>query len=241
MKLPAIMGHRGESGSAPENTLAAIRLASDNGIRWVELDGNVSRDGVVYVHHDDKLERCTNGSGYLIQHSSTTLDALDAGSWFGPSFQNEPLPRLSMIIDLMIERRMGLNLEIKPTAGWEEPTTKAICSLLKNQWPEDLPLILSSFSTAALTCAAIEWPQVTRGFIVCAIPGNWEEQMTQLHCKTLHCAGELLTESQAGDIKKAGYGLMCWTVNHSDDAKRLLTWGVDTVISDNPSTLSITT
>ncbi len=231
------MGHRGESGAAPENTLAAIRLAADNGITWVELDGNISSDGIAYLHHDDTLERCTNGKGYLIQRSSEELDALDAGAWFSSTFINEPLPRLSAVIDLMIERRMGLNLEIKPTAGWEKPTTIAICKLLKDQWPTELPLILSSFSTAALNYAAEEWPESVRGLIVCAIPGNWREQMKELGCQTFHCAGELLNESQANEIKQAGYGLMCWTVNSSDSAKRLHAWGVDTVISDNPSAL----
>lgn len=238
MKLPAIMGHRGESAAAPENTLAAIRQAADNGIQWVELDGNISNDGVPYIHHDDTLERCTNGTGYLIQRSSSELDSLNAGAWFDAAFSKEPLPRLSAAIELMIERHMGLNLEIKPTAGWEEPTTKAICSMLKDDWPTDLPLILSSFSTSALSYAAIEWPECTRGLIVCATPGNWQEQMSQLGCKTFHCAGELLTQSQARAIKQAGYGLVCWTVNDPQDAIRLRNWGVDTVISDNPSTLT---
>jgi len=229
------MGHRGESATAPENTLSAINLAADGGTHWVELDGNVSADGIPYVHHDDTLERCTDGTGYLIQKPANVLDQLDAGSWFSADHKAEPLPRLSAVIALMKERNMGLNLEIKPSAGWEEPTTASICSVLSEQWPKELPLILSSFSTAALHNAANYIPDATRGFIVTAIPANWQQQMQDMGCATLHCAGELLDQPTAEAIKAANYGLMCWTVNDFSDAERLWSWGVDTVISDNPS------
>ena len=58
--LPKITAHRGASGDAPENTLAAIRLAAGEGAQWIEVDVNISRDGVPVLHHDDGLERCSN-------------------------------------------------------------------------------------------------------------------------------------------------------------------------------------
>lgn len=234
ISLPRVIAHRGSSGTAPENTKAAFREAKRAGATWVELDANISSDGIPYVHHDDTITRCSNGTGFLIAQPSTCIDQLDAGSWFDPEFTNEPLPRLEAVIALLVEHRMGLNLEIKPSAGWEIPTTEAICHLITQQWPEDLPLLVSSFSEKAMQVAALHLKQATRGLIVCAIPPDWKELMAQLDCQTLHCSAELLSKAQAEQIKDAGFGLLCWTVNESRDAARLFDWGVDSVFSDYP-------
>lgn len=235
--LPRIIAHRGASGKAPENTVAAFSSALDAGAEWIELDVNISADGIPYVHHDDTLGRCTNGSGYLIAQPSSELDKLDAGAWFSPEFAGEPLPTLETTIDFCIENSMALNLEIKPSAGWEEPTTEAICSLIASRWPVDLPLILSSFSERALRKANDILPDADKGLIVCAIPANWQELLDELNCKTLHCAGDLLDQPAASMIKESGTGLLCWTVNTTDQADLLFGWGVDSVFTDRPELL----
>ena len=87
VKMPRIIAHRGASGNAPENTLAAIQMASDHGASWIEIDVNISRDGVPVLFHDDGLSRCSNGTGLVIEHSLSSLKSLDAGSWFGDEFK----------------------------------------------------------------------------------------------------------------------------------------------------------
>ncbi len=236
--LPRIIAHRGESALAPENTLAAIRLAASGGATWIEVDVNTSSDDVPFLHHDDGLERCTNGSGYLIAHPAKDLNTLDAGRWKDPSFEGEPLPTLTDTIDCLQSNQLGLNLEIKPTAGWEVPTTQAICAVIKDHWPADLPLLLSSFSPEALATAKALLPDVPRGYLACAVPPDWQSKTEALECVSFHCSQELLTERLAADIKAAGLSLLCFTVNSAERADTLFSWGVDSVFTDIPTQLN---
>ena len=92
--LPKITAHRGASGNAPENTLAAIRLAAGEDAQWIEIDVNISRDGVPVLHHDDGLERCSNGQGLVIEHPVDYLRSLNSGNWFVEIFKGETIDTL---------------------------------------------------------------------------------------------------------------------------------------------------
>lgn len=89
-----IVAHRGANHLAPENTIAATQKCVDLGVDYVEIDVRTSKDGVMYILHDKTLERTTNGSGEIKERDSEYIDQLDAGSWFGPEFADERVPRL---------------------------------------------------------------------------------------------------------------------------------------------------
>jgi glycerophosphoryl diester phosphodiesterase len=234
--LAPVIAHRGASGTAPENTLAAIKLAAEHGAQCVELDASISADGIPFIHHDDTLDRCTNGTDYLYAHSAQQLDALFASSGKA-GYENEPLPRLSACITLLTKLNMGLNLEIKPTPGLEEPTAKAVCEVLRDSWPGDLPLVLSSFSRESLKITQNELPGAARALIVCAVPETWHDQVQLLQCSNLHVAASLLTAEQAAAITISGLGLYCFTVNDVSQANALFDIGVHGVFSDYPKKL----
>ena len=78
-----ITGHRGAASLAPENTLVSIEQAAKAGADWVEIDAQLSADGIPMVFHDKTVNRCTNGTGNIADLDLTALKALDAGSWFG--------------------------------------------------------------------------------------------------------------------------------------------------------------
>src|ERR1700693_696013 len=86
MPAPWVIAHRGASGTAPENTMAAFRRAVELGARFIETDLHLSRDGVIVAIHDSTLDRTTSGRGPVMAHSLKELRALDAGSWFFPEF-----------------------------------------------------------------------------------------------------------------------------------------------------------
>jgi glycerophosphoryl diester phosphodiesterase len=89
-----IVCHRMANEHAPENTFAAAQLCVDWGVDYVEADVWTSRDGVFYLMHDFTVDRTTNGTGYILALTSSEIDRLDAGSWFGPQFAGEKVPRL---------------------------------------------------------------------------------------------------------------------------------------------------
>ncbi|WP_315130564.1 glycerophosphodiester phosphodiesterase family protein [uncultured Actinomyces sp.] len=138
-----VLAHRGASALAPENTLAAYRLAADHGARWVELDVDVISDGTIIVIHDSRLDRTTNRTGPYYGLTAADLPTIDAGSWFhapaastatgrtaagqappapvpltpvpaSPSpFAGEPLPTLAQALELLGARGVGVNVELK--------------------------------------------------------------------------------------------------------------------------------
>jgi len=93
--LPLLVAHRGASALAPENTLAAFRLAAKDGADIIELDVHLSSDEHVVVIHDAYLSRTTNGVGKVARKTLIELRALDAGGWFHPRFAGEPIPTLT--------------------------------------------------------------------------------------------------------------------------------------------------
>lgn len=218
--LAPVTAHRGASGDAPENTLAAISLAADHGAPCVEIDVSISADGIPFVHHDDRLDRCTTGHGLLCEHTAAELDLLDASKGM-PDFAGEPLPRLSAVFDLLEARGLGLNLEIKPRKGLEHDTVEAICALVEQRWPAHLPLVFSSFSRPSLAAARERLPKVPRGLLVGAIPDNWEALIKEYACRNIHCEGSSLTPEQTRELRLAGLGVYCYTVNDPALAERL--------------------
>src|ERR1700733_6820378 len=134
-----VIEHRGASGSAPENTLAAFSRAVELGAEFVERDLQLSRDARLVALHDDRLERTTNGTGSVASLTLDELRRLDAGSWFqhggaslqvdvhGPSgsastlvatrrgeFAGERIPTVEEVLAFGRERDIGLFLELKP-------------------------------------------------------------------------------------------------------------------------------
>ena len=114
--IPLVGGHRGNPAEHPENTLASFRSAIELGVDLIECDVHLSADGELIVIHDHTLERTTNGSGLVVQHTLAELSELDAGG-------GERLPTLAEVCALARDR-VGLCIETKqipiPYPGLEE-------------------------------------------------------------------------------------------------------------------------
>jgi glycerophosphoryl diester phosphodiesterase len=106
------IAHRGVSSKAPENTLAAFDLAVNKGFLNIELDVQLSRDGVPVIIHDSRIDRTTNGSGSVNSLSLEELKKLDAGSWFDSSFTSERIPMLIEVLE-RYSSKVHLHLELK--------------------------------------------------------------------------------------------------------------------------------
>ena len=96
---PQISGHRGANFIAPENTLASADSCIRLGVDVMECDVVLSKDSVFYILHDSLLNRTTNGTGPIREWYATDLDTLDAGSWFGPQWKGQKLPRFSELLE----------------------------------------------------------------------------------------------------------------------------------------------
>lgn len=107
-----IIGHRGNSSAAPENTLASIQSAFDVGTDHVEVDIRLTSDGHAVLMHDSSVDRTTDASGAISNMTLAQVQQLDAGSWFGPQFTGEPVPLLSDAL-IAVSHRGRILLDIK--------------------------------------------------------------------------------------------------------------------------------
>lgn len=236
--IPCVIAHRGASGHAPENTLAALRKAAELGAIWVEFDVMLSRDGWPVLMHDDDLARTTDGRGPLAEMSLSQLRELDAGRWFSKVFAGERIPTLKEALAALAELGLGANIEIKPTPGRETETGHTVAAYLAEAWPSNLPQpLLSSFSREALAAARGVAETAPRALLVNRVPSDWHARLIELGCGALHCNHRFLKREKAAEVQQAGYSLRCYTVNSAARARMLFDWGVDGVFTDYPDRL----
>lgn len=232
LTLPRIIGHRGAAAAAPENTLAGIREAHDQGAGWVEVDVKLTRDGVPVLMHDDRLERTTDGRGAMVDVDFADIRRLDAGSWFGPAFAGEPVPTLDELFTLCAELGLGLNLEIKPCPGREAETARVAVERAKALW-NGRPLLVSSFEEASLAEVRRVAPDLPLGVLFENVPARWRTFAARLSADTLNVDGGLET-SAIRDYVDFGRPVLAWTVNEVGRARSLAALGVHGVFSDRP-------
>lgn len=156
-----IVGHRGAAALAPENTLAGIIKSADLGITWIEIDTQLSADGVPMIFHDETVGRCTDGIGEVAQLTLEELKRLDAGSWFDSDFSGERIPTLVEVLSLCKDRGISINLELKVHYDHQaEPLVNRIAQVIEDfGFPHD-QLLLSSFSERAVELCKVKMPSI---------------------------------------------------------------------------------
>jgi glycerophosphoryl diester phosphodiesterase len=236
---PKVVAHRGGGKLAPENTLAGLRCGIEHGFHAVEFDVMLARDSVPVVMHDPYLGRTVPGSGNVFDYDAAELVHLDAGTWFAPRFKGEPVPLYTQFADACREHGVWMNVEIKPAPGFEEETGRMVAALTQAMFglqiaagdPLAVPLF-SSFSTVALAAAQLAAPDIPRALLVDDPPPDWLRQATRLDAVAIHANHKKLTRQFARQVKDAGLGLFCYTVNDPLRARELLGWGVDALCTD---------
>ncbi len=236
VSLPRVMGHRGAAASVPENTLAGIRRAAECGVSWVEFDVKLTADKIPVLMHDDSLKRTTGRDLLASDVSFAEIQTLDAGSWFAPEFADERVPSLEETLKLMLELEMLPNIEIKPSPDEDAETVLATLEVLARVWPASKPApLMSSFSYKSLETLRDQAPDLPRGYLVEELPDHWETTARELGCVTIHHYAKAVTAAQVAETKAAGYGLAVYTVNDPEQARELLDWGIDCLITDAPA------
>jgi glycerophosphoryl diester phosphodiesterase len=216
--------HRGASGHEPENTLIAMEKAVAMGTDWIELDVHAVEDELIVIH-DDRLERTTNGTGYVHAHSLDYLRSLDAG-------KGQTIPLLREVIDL-VDRRAGINIELKGpgTAG---PTVELIRHYIRDKgWRYD-EFILSSFNHHELAAVKQIDPSIRTGALIVGIPLGYAMFARELNAYSVHCSIEFLDDSFVNDGHGRGLRMFAFTVNTGEDLDRVAAMGFDGVFTNFP-------
>jgi len=227
---PLVVAHRGYSAKAPENTLAAFRLALESGATHVECDVHASREGTPFVIHDPTVDRTTNGTGRVDALSDDELLELDAGRWKGPTFEGEGVPTLQELLELL-SGRANLALEVK-ALGIEE-------AVLSEVRASDFPLsslTLFCFDRDTLIRFRSAEPELhCTHLIAVANDSDWHSHVTRARDEGIAALGpgeHLVTPSRVAEIQAAGLSCFVWTVDERDRIRELRSWGVDALISN---------
>lgn len=229
---PRIVAHRGGGKLAPENTLAAIDVGARYGHTMIEFDTKLSKDGQIFLLHDDNLERTSNGWGVAGELPWDDLLKVDAGSWFSREFKGEPLPLLSQVAERCRRHGMMANIEIKPTTGLGPQTGNVVALTARELWAGMTAPLLSSFEIDALEAAQEAAPELPRGLLLDEWRDDWRELTTRLGCVSIHLNHKLLDAGRVASLKQAGLHILVYTVNKPQRAAELLRWGVDCICTD---------
>lgn len=228
---PTWVAHRGAGRLAPENTLAAFRLGRQLGWSMAECDVRLSRDGVPFLLHDDRLDRCTDGHGPAAQHDWEALRHLDAGRWHGPTHAGEPLLALDALQAFCEREGLAINLELKPAAGdaWRTGDTVAAHAA---GWRTPLPPLLSSFSPLALAAARSRAPMVPRGLLLSRCWQGWESVARDVGVCLLGAHQSLWNAGLMAQARAHGWRTLAYTVNQAQRARTLRALGLDMLVTD---------
>jgi glycerophosphoryl diester phosphodiesterase len=230
---PAIVAHRGGGKLAPENTLEAIDVGARFGHKMIEFDAKLSADDIVFLLHDDAVDRTSNGRGAAKAMTYAQLRALDAGTWFSDEFANAHMPTLAQVYERCMKHGLAANIEIKPSQGRDVETGVLVAREAAHLWADaEVAPLLSSFSYAALEAARDVAPNLPRGMLYERVPANWRAQTSALSCVSLHANHRTLDEALVAQIKDAGLRVLAYTVNDPARAQLLAQWGVDAICTD---------
>ena len=229
-----VIAHRGNSSRAPENTLAAFRSAIEAGADYVELDARPSADGTIWVLHDATLDRTTNAVATFNRKKiaitsvrDAELRQLDAGLWFSAEFRNEKLPTLAESLDVIQSGSRTL-LEHK------DGPASAYAELLRQKGYVD-KLIVQSFNWDFLADMHRILPEQT----LAALGGKelTEEKIADLPrtgAKIVAWQYQHLTTEHIARLHGLGYRVWTWTVDDPAEWERLVTSGIDGIITNKP-------
>jgi glycerophosphoryl diester phosphodiesterase len=226
------MAHRGWSGKAPENTMTAIRLAlAEPDIRAIEVDVQLSKDGVPVLFHDFSLERTTNGSGRVQDLTLAELRELDAGSWFGERFAGERIPALEEVL-AAVKGRCTLNIELKTAADMHPGLAERVLKLL-DQHGMKRDVYLTSFDHELIRQVRRLDAEVKTGLIVYGRPVMILEQLRQAGADMLSMSYPFLTRELACEAIDQGFGVIAWTVDDPDAIRTIMKWHPQVQICTN--------
>ncbi len=244
----SVIAHRGSSGAAPENTIAAVRLALAHRSDVVENDIQRTRDGELVIMHDTTLARTTDveevfparAPWNVADFTLAEIKQLDAGSWFAPEFAGERVPTLAEW-GAAVGRSADMLLEPKSPhlyPGIEQDLDKELRSVpvLAQALKADR-VVVQSFDHPWLRAYADLAPDVRVGLLYGSRPSPVDVAAAATWADQVNPALGAIDEATVDQVHASGLEIHVWTVNDGAGMRRAVRWGVDGVITNSPQVL----
>ena len=240
-----VIAHRGASKFAPENTMAAVKLALNSNAAYIEIDVHQTLDSTLILMHDESLDRTTNGSGLIKDKTYAEMQKLDAGKWFSEEYTNEKVPTLESVMQL-VNGRANLIIEIKKGNDYYPGIEQNIIKIIRKYKAENWVVIHSFHSDILKKVHAIA-PDIKLHKLIFAkfkfVPFIISKKpeildMDELDFVDTYSINYFFTNKEIINLLKSkGKKINVWTVDDPQTAKELIALGIDGIITNNPAIL----
>ena len=231
-----IQAHRGASAYCPENTLEAFSKAIEQGADCIELDVHLSKDGEIVVAHDERLERVSNGTGYINDHTLEELKSMD----FNRLFKDSPvcrIPALAEVFSLVKPLALTVNIELKTTERLYPGLCEKLIGLVE-EFAIGERILYSSFNHYSLREIKQLNPRAKIGLLYqLGMVDPWvyanyaEADAIHPHYHVIAALPETVKLCHENGVM-----VNVWTVDESEAIKMMLKSGVDGIITNRPDT-----
>lgn len=229
------IGHRGAAGTHPENTLVSFARAVELGCDGIEFDVHRTKDGHLVVIHDPTLNRTTNGTGWVREHTLADIKKLDAGKWKHAKYVGERVPTLAEVID-QTPKSLKLFIELKAGSihypGIEADLVQALISEGAVERTQ-----ISSFDHHALKLIHELAPEMELGMLIADNPVDPVAMASACGATAIHPYYLWVLPQMVMEARAAGMKVNVWNVNDPGPIALLKQLGVDGVMSDYPDRL----
>jgi glycerophosphoryl diester phosphodiesterase len=230
---PLVWAHRGASGYAPENTLAAFQKAVDLDADGVELDIQLTKDDQIVVIHDETIDRTSDGKGWVKDYTLEELRAFNYNRT-KPEYKHADIPTMREVFELLKPTGLFINIEIKTGVVFYEKIEEKILALTKEMGMEDR-VCYSSFNHYTVTRIHELKPDAEVGFLYADGPIDMPSYGVKHGVNALHPAlYNLQYDGFVKECKEKGLKLNVWTVNERPYMEMCCQYGVDAIITNYP-------
>jgi glycerophosphoryl diester phosphodiesterase len=214
--------------------MASFRRAVELGAAFIETDLRISHDAKFVAMHDATLDRTSNGRGLVRDFTLAQLRELDAGGWYGPEFAGEKIPTLDEILNFACDADVVFYLEIKHESGWG--VHHGIAGALRAA-NDSARTVVISFEPSLLEKLRKLDAGLLTGFLFETPLENAIEKAQTIGVRQILPRADLVTRQLLSEAKDAGLQVVTWTVNEPAEMERLISMGVNGIMSDVPDRL----
>lgn len=234
-----IAAHRGDRATAPENTVPAFEAAVLSGSDFLETDVQLTADGYPILMHDTTVDRTTSGSGAVADLTLAEIRTLDAGSWYAPAFTGVQVPMWDDFLDILT-RAPGVTALVELKHEWTSDDVETLLGGIYFHGVQDR-IVFASFSPGTLTALHDTAPAIPRVLIRRVLPIDPVEVAQRFDAIAIMTRSSALKDSPDAveRMHAAGLGLLLYTLNTDDRWGEALAYGVDGIITDEPSALDV--
>lgn len=236
-----VIAHRGASAYCPENTMTAFERAVELDADMIELDVVLSKDGVPVIFHDAKLNKHTNGKGFVGKRTLRELKTLDAGAWFSSEFAGQQIPTLEEVLEFA-SGRIALNIEIKKQKIALEPgEVEQKCLQLVRSFDMERHVLLSSFNYEALARLKKMNPRIPLALLYDRSQSDQmlpHELVHKYQVDAFNCSYRELKNDRLKSLKNHHIPSFIYTVNQESKMRKLIDMGVTGIFTNKPDLLN---